>query len=93
MAIDRKAAITWSRDRIKEEIQDLRRLINEFNEEARETQAKADQLAAEIASGEHGFSRSSDPHKHTDGMYDNVGFLHGLATQTESDIDFLKSLL
>ena len=93
MTIDRRAAATWSRDRIREELADLRRLIADLGTEAADKRAQADELAAAIASGEHPYSKSSDPDKHTDGMYDYASNLDTAARALESDVEFLKSLL
>lgn len=93
MGIDRTVAATWSKDRIKEELSDLRRQIAEFTSEAEQLRAEADELVAAIDSGEHPYSRSSDPYKHTDPMYDSASRLDDAAARLESDIEFLKSLL
>lgn len=93
MALDRRAAATWSKDRIKEEIADLRRQIADMHREADDARAQAEALSAAIDSGEHPYSRSSDPTKHTDALYD---FAEATITGTyplEDDIEFLKSLL
>jgi predicted lipid-binding transport protein (Tim44 family) len=93
VGIDRTVAATWSRDRIKEEITDLRRQIADFRSEAQQLSAAAGDLVAQIDSGEHPYSRSSDPYKHTDPMYDEASHLNEIADKLEPDVEFLKSLL
>jgi uncharacterized protein YdaT len=93
MALDRQAAATWSKDRIREEISDLRSLIAEFRRDAEASRAEADELSEKIDSGEHPYSRSSDPCKHTDAMYDRASNMDEAADRLQSDIEFLKSLL
>lgn len=93
MSIDRQQARTWSKDRIREELSDLRRSTEELNQDILQTREEANSLRLAIDSGEHPYSRSSDPYKHTDAMYDYISRMSEVITQKESDIDFLKSLL
>jgi len=93
MPIDRHQARTWSKDRIREDLSDLRRSIEEVNQDILQTRQEADLLCQAIDSGEHPYYRSSDPYKRTDAMYDYVSRMNDVVSQYESDIEFLKSLL
>ena len=93
MPIDRQQASTWSKDRIREELSDLRLSIEEMNQDILQTREEANSLCQAIDSGEHPYSRSSDPYKHTDAMYDYISRMTEVISQYESDIEFLKSLL
>ncbi|MCF7976313.1 MAG: hypothetical protein K9N55_21020 [Phycisphaerae bacterium] len=93
MGINRNTAKSWSKDRIREELADLRRRITDLNEDANRTLAEADELVSAIDSGEHPSSYSSDPYKRTDAMSDYAYKCQGTAAELESDVEFLKSLL
>jgi len=91
MAINKEVAAKWSRDRIREEIEDLRRQIMEYNRDAAETRANADDLANEIASDDQPYSSSR--YKTTEAMYDYASKMHDIVYQLEDDLEFLKTLL
>lgn len=93
MAIDRDKARSWSKDRIKEELSDLRRQISEYYEEIHDLKDEIDEEMAGIESGTSPRARSSDPYKHTDAMDDAVARDYDIVTQKEIDLEFLKSLL
>ena len=88
-----EAAKEWSKDRIREEIADIRAEIEQFRREALEIRSKTDDEVAEINSGNHPRSNEDDPYKHTDLAYESASNLDSLAERYQNDIEFLKSLL
>ncbi len=76
--IDRDAAQKWSRERIQEELADLRRLIEDQERVCREDSERLEEDAAA-----HGIRPD----------YSQINFMREAIYDWESDITFLKTLL
>ena len=93
MSIDKEAVRKWSKDRIREELADLRRLISELHQEIDRSLQEEDELEREVRekqaagnlwyTGEKTFAAMSDYRRQT----------YNAIADIESDIEFLKSLL
>lgn len=90
MAIDRDKARSWSRDRIKEELADLRRRIVEYENEINDTESKMDDLAEDARTSS---DRYRDHEKTLDAMESYRGRQYGIVGEIEAEIEFLKALL
>lgn len=86
--INREEARTWSKDRIHEEAQDLRRMIQEDQEEIRNLEDRIDELET---SDQYAMSRSRDDRISAAG--EGIDRLNNVIDRAEEDIKFLKSLL
>ena len=93
MAIDREAARRWSKDRITEELADLRRLLSEIHDDIDESRREEDELEEEVrekqAAGDIWYKRE----KTFDAMSDYRERMYNSTADIEMDIEFLKSLL
>ena len=93
MGIDKNEARKWSKDRIKEELRDLRRFLTEYESDIRHTESEVTNLEREVKErqreGDYYYTRE----KNLDAMDNYISKLSNLTIDYESDIEFLKSLL
>ncbi len=89
MTIDRDKAGTWSKERIVQELWDLRRAIDEGREEITQIESEMDA----IESGEDPRSRSDHKDEKISTLNDSANRARERIYETESEIEFLKSLL
>ena len=89
MGIDRVEARSWSKDRIKEEITDLRQLIGEWQQEIRDTKVRVERLQKQDMEVPY----PGPPKKKIVEMDNKIDDLDTLIRETTADIEFLKSLL
>jgi len=93
MAIDRDAAKRWSKERIREELSDLRRLVSEFYADIDRSLEEEHELESEVrerqAAGDLWYTRE----KTFDAMSDYRERTYDAISNIERDIEFLKSLL
>ncbi|MDI6762524.1 MAG: hypothetical protein QME83_05755 [Thermodesulfobacteriota bacterium] len=93
MAIDREAAKRWSKDRIREELSDLRREVRECYDDIDRSLEEEHELERDVrekqAAGDSWYTRE----KTFDAMSDYRERTYGAISSIESDIEFLKSLL
>ena len=93
MGLDRNKARTWSKDRIKEELRDLRRLLAENEADIRYTQLEAMNLERDAEERQKGGDSYCTHEKTLDAMGDYTSKLCELTRDYERDIEFLKTLL
>lgn len=86
--INRDEARRWSRDRIKEQIAQLRSYIAEYREEIRECEERIDDLEN---NPQYAMSRSRDDR--IDAASDAISRISELIDQANNDIEFLMTLL
>ncbi len=80
--IDRDEARTWSKERIREEIADLRRMIAEDRESIQESEERISEREKEI-----------HPGRIVENLEYGISSMEREISEAESDIEFLKSLL
>lgn len=93
MGLDRNKARTWSKDRIREELRDLRRFLSENEADIRYTQSEEMNLERDAEERQREGDSYCTHEKTLDAMGDYISKLSNLSVDYESDIEFLKSLL
>lgn len=93
MGLDRNKARTWSKERIREELRDLRRLLSENEADIRYTHSEAMHLERDAEERQRDGDYYCTHEKTLDAMGDYTSKLSNLSGDYESDIEFLKSLL
>ncbi|MEK6854626.1 MAG: hypothetical protein AABX73_00200 [Nanoarchaeota archaeon] len=93
MGINRDEAKNWSKDRIKEELTDLRRQVNDFYEDIRSAQQKMEDLERDAEESRERGDYYHTNEKQLDGLSSYIDKYSSITTELESDIDFLKFVL
>lgn len=93
MAIDRDEARTWSKDRIIQELADLRRRAYEYEREIDDHESEMDDLEEDARENRKRGDFYCDHEKQLDAMEDFKKTQYRIVGELEADIEFLKSLL
>ena len=93
MAINREEAKKWSKERIGEELRDLRRLIDEYEEAMSDIDDAEDKIWDEIQNAGSSWRAHSLEEKHLGAGAEAYGNFEEGTYRMREDIEYLKSLL
>jgi len=93
MAIDRNEAKKWSKERIGEELRDLRRAIDEYEEAISDSEDAENEIWDEIQKDPTSWRAHSLEEKHLGAGAEAQGNLERATYRMNDDIKYLKSLL
>ena len=93
MEINREEARNWSKERIHEELRDLRRLIDEYEEAMSDSEDAENEIWDEIQRAGNSWRAHSLEEKHLGAGAEAYGNLERATYRMKDDIEFLKYLL